>query len=642
MTPETALRAPVDGGRARRSGARHDAAHHPSTTRGGEHAAAHSDERSLDGRGRLAEREQELQALERRQPLRRRLLEALSEAPGTPTELAQRVGSRRESVSRRLTELQREGLVTRTRHPDDRRQIVCALTREGIAQLSLHRAFGVRAAPPEAPTARETHAFLRSAVRNAEQMRRRTNLLGEAYDRLELVLEQARGLDDPELRIEATHQLITTARQARRIDEVYALLGELEELERSAFAGEAHDVSLLTMQALAHREYALGRLGQDDGAKRPRTRARHLYTAQTLYGELASRVAADQAGVWHEREAWCIVSAADVLRERSRFEDAIARAADAMELFSKLEDPYGRSRCLFMLGFCLRLMGDFERAWGYLDAAHGLASAHAFERFQADSLMQLGDVRRCQGDAARAGELLGEAVERSEHMGLLVTQGFAQSALGAVAYERDDLDAAVKALDAAHELFVRSDHREGLALNARRHATVARRMAHARRRSQLRAVRERVLDAFARYRELSSPAGMAACEVEVARVQLIGERSPKQAIEQLLRRLGNTPERELLEQDPWVPGLLAGFAADASEADLREQALVDDLREQSQRLVEGADRWRASLSEDEAPSARPVRRARRASAETLRRLEMGGEPRRQFPPLPRRALPQVA
>lgn len=580
------------------------------------------------GEARVRRREREMRALERRQPLRRRLLAALSEAPMSSGALAEAVSAPSEYVSRRLRELAAEGLVTSTTDPHDRRKKVYDITRHGIAQLSLHRSFGPRDPRPQPPTSEEKLAFARSAVRNAAQMRRKTNRLDDAAARLEVVLQQARALNSPELVVETTNELITTLRQNRRVDE---LQSRVAELERVAFGSEV--APALAMQALAHREYALGRLPESDGGKRAHARASHLVTAQTLYGELAGRVPADQAPVWREREAWCIVSDADILRERSKLEDAIYRTLEAMSLFRELDDPYGQSRCLFMVGFCLRLIGDFERAWVHLDAAHELAIAHSFERFRADSLMQLGDVRRCQGDAEEAGSLLGEAVERAEWMDLVVTQAFATSALGAVAYEREDLDEAAKALDAAQLLFERCGHREGLALNARRRATVARRQAHLKRRSQLRAVKQLVMDALNRYRDLCSPAGLTACEIELARVQLSGGGRASQAIRRLSWHMSDDDQRELIARDPWVPYVLADFAEEVAK-----ETGHDDFRTRAQDLVARADRWRARLSEQDG-SAKASRSDRRQPIVGLSWAEMGGESRRQFPPPSKQGLP---
>ncbi|HEU4703362.1 MAG TPA: helix-turn-helix domain-containing protein [Conexibacter sp.] len=567
-----------------------------------------------DGSARVARREAAVRVAEDRQPLRRRLLEALGDAPATPTELHKRLGAARESVSRKLGELSDEGLVTLTEDPDDRRRRVYAITQEGVVQLSVHRSYGARPPAPQPPTDADTVAFLRSAVRSAVRLRRKTNRLQDAAERLELLRAQADELHAPELALDATNELLTTLRQDRRHEQVDELLNGLERIA----VGTEHGTPALAMQAFAHREYALGRL---PGGRRPRDRARHLETAQTLYAELARTAPDGSAAAWREREAWSIVSHAGHLRERSKFERALLRTLEAMELFRQLEDPYGESRCRFMIGFCWRLMGDFEQAADALQAAYALAAEHSFQRFQADSLMQLGDVRRCQGDAAAARELLGDAIDRANHMGLDVTQAFAQSALGAVCFEQQQIDEAARALLAAERLFKRCDHHEGLALNARRQARVGR--AGLERRGEVRALRGLVEEAFARYKALGSPAGLAACEVELVRLQRIEGRSGTQTIKRLRARLEDDDQRPYIFKDPWVPHVVAAFAAEVDHGD-------DRLRDEARKLVASADqwlgRWRAQLAEQLGTA--PAARRRRSRLASVARFEMGGETRR--------------
>src|ERR1051325_1850586 len=81
----------------------------------------------------LRRERREVAAIEKKDSLRRKLLIALATGPSTPTALRKGGGARQESVSRKLAELRKEGLITVEKSPDDRRQSWHALTTEGDA-----------------------------------------------------------------------------------------------------------------------------------------------------------------------------------------------------------------------------------------------------------------------------------------------------------------------------------------------------------------------------------------------------------------------------------------------------------------------------------------------------------------------------
>jgi DNA-binding MarR family transcriptional regulator len=331
------------------------------------------------GDARVARQRQAIAAADAREPLRRRILDALAQAPSSsPTTLATIVAAEPESVSRLLTRLRDEGAVSVEQDRDDRRKRRYRLTAEGEIELSRHRAFGARPELPPPLAAEDSAGFLEMALESAVDMRRKTNRLDDAAARLRVIADQAHKWGAHGLAVDAMAELATTLRQDRRAEEVTTLLEALKAI--SLGRDPAHDASL-ALPATAHREYALGRLGEAQGGGEPRVRASHLITAETLFRQLAYSSVPDTSPRWRQRQAWSIVSLAGNLREQSRFEEALEHARQAMALFEELEDPYGRSRCLFLLGFCLRLMGDFDAAWLGLEAAHRLASANRFERF---------------------------------------------------------------------------------------------------------------------------------------------------------------------------------------------------------------------------------------------------------------------
>jgi DNA-binding MarR family transcriptional regulator len=564
------------------------------------------------GAARVERQRRQVQELEHREPLSRRILEALAEGPTLPRDLAGLVGAAPESVSRALASLLDEDLVWVGEVEGDKRRRLYALTREGEARLSKQRAFGEPGEPPRPPTSAETLAFMHAAVRNAVRMRREDNGLEDAADRLRVVVEEAGRLQVHELELEAMAELVTTLRQKRRIDAMDDLLDILQKI---SLGRHPNRDPALALPAAAHREYTLGRLPQMHGGGDPCVRARHLDAAQSLFGQLARSSDSEQAASWQAREAWSVISMANNLRERSKLEDALDATGWAMRLFDRLEDPYGRSRCLFMYGFCQRLMGDFDDAWLRLNEAHNLATAHSFQRFRADSLMQMGDVLRCQGEFVQARSLLEEACDLSERMNLVVTQAFAQSALGAVAFEEQRLGEAQAALRSADELFEACRHSEGQALNDRRRAGVERHLETTARRSQLKVSRRFALRALERYRALRSPAGMAACEIEILRGGRVDQR-----VATLVARLEDTRQRNLLELDPWVPKIFLKFAEEMEDADLAERA-QHLVAASERRLADWANQGVGSVSK-RIGGLRQRHTARRFVA-----FEMGGEAR---------------
>lgn len=505
--------------------------------------------------------------LERTQPLRRRILEALFEAGGTPSALAEQLEAQLASVSRILKALLAESLVAFEPVPGDKRQRFYTLTEVGEVELSRHHSYG--AAPTVvSPSDEERVRFLYSALDRAVVMRRQNNELEEAARRIRIVLRQAHKVEDGGLIVEANNELATTLRQNGEHDE---LEQPLDELEKIALGTSTYDSPVLAMPALAHREYALGRMGHAEKGEWRRS-VNQLGAAASIYSQLAGAATHLPSGKWRERQAWSLVSQSGTLRAATRLEEALELAAEALAIFEEIEDPYGRSHCLFQFGFCLRLLGDFEGAWGWLNEAHKLAEEHSFERFQADSLMQIGEVLRCLHDFDGAREVLEESRERSVRMGLPLTQAFAHSCLGAVAFHQDRLQDARLELNRAQERFAGLDHRRGLALNSVREVSVSRLLF---RESAEPLENVERLAAIARgYCETPrSPAGIAAVDVAAGRLALLRKEAPAETIDHFWNLLENeTPERELLELDPWIPRLLHEFAKEAEDKEFEQRS----------------------------------------------------------------------
>lgn len=573
---------------------------------------------------RLKRERREVAAVEKREPLRRKLLLALGEGPLTPTALAGAVGARKESVSRKLGELREAGLVAVEQDADDRRQSHYGLTPEGQAELGRHLAFGESEKAPPPPDSEETVAFLWESLAGAVAMRRRDNRLQDTIDRLEEIYKQAEAVGAADVALEARAELATTERQDRQRRAHQRSLAIIEEVALGAPGVEAE----LVLPAIAHLEYERGRywdLSSEDAGES----ARHLTAAMSLFGQLIEHRPKADTTSWRTRRAWSVVSLAGNLRAQSRYEESLRYAASALQMFDELEDQYGRAQCWFLFGFCLRLLRRFDEAWSCLDRAHRIAAdpANSFERARTNCLMQMGEVRRCQGHHDKAKELLADACDLAEGMDLLVTQAFATSAMGAVEFQEKDFERAQLTLESAQETFDRCEHNEGIALNARRQATVARRLSGEGVKPNTRETKALIRLAEETYKTIGSPAGVAACEIERG---LMRKYSPscgkvETVVKRLSRILANKRARQSLELDAWLPPVFNEFAKETGE--LRKEAR--DVYSAAQRqLEENGCQGVESVFE----AAGKLRIAEESQPSSLA-IEMGGESRREQAPL---------
>jgi len=562
---------------------------------------------------------------ERKEPLRHRLLIALGQGPTTPTALAKAVNAQKESVSRKLKELLSAGFVAVEKDGNDRRRSTYSITREGRSELGRHLAFGAPEKSPTPPSRNEEVEFLQEALDGAVAMRRRSNRLQEAIDRLAEIQIQAEELGANDLALEALAELMITQRQNRQLDERNSSLGILKRMATGAQDTEPQ----LVYPAIAHLEYERGKAG-DVGATDTAGLARHLTAATSLFEALIDERAHADTRTWRSRRAWSVVSLANNLREQSRYEESLRYAASGLRMFDDLNDAYGRTQCWLLFGFCLRLLRQFEVAWTCLSHAHSLAVApeNSFDRVVAYCLVQMGEVRRCQGKTDEARELLGSAYERAERLDLHVAKAFANSAIAATEFQENEFDRAQATLREAQSIFDECKHSEGIALNARRQATVARHLSAAGVTPNEPEVKNLIKRAEETYFKLGSPAGIAACEVERGWMRRISPScgDVREIEDRLIRMLKNGDERETVILDPWVPAVLGDFG---KEAGGELEKLSKQVRLQAkQRLSEKGEQGVQSVSEvagdveeasDDKPST-PV-------------VEMGGESRRKKAPL---------
>jgi DNA-binding MarR family transcriptional regulator len=565
-----------------------------------------------------------------REPLRRRILAELAEGPATPTQLSKSLGSAPPSISRVLKDFRTAGFVIREEDGIDHRNRHYYLTEVGEVELNRETAFGEKQDPPADRSQDEKARLLWKALEKGVRIRREQNRLDEAASRFRAVIREAEKLGERELALQAMVELAKTVRQDRRSDEQPELNATYEELVRrlnGIAIGDADGYDAdHALPAAAHLRYVLGRSGdrRDDDLQ---TREAHLISARELYGQLYLNSDRGGGREWFTRRAWSMISLAGNLRKQTLLEPALRTATVAKHDFDLLEDDYGRAHCLFMFGLCLRLLGEFHEAAACLERAHGFAVGNSFERIRADALMQMGEVKRCLGELEEARTMLDEALDHAGRMDLWVTQAFARSALGAVDFQTNQFDAARESFEAAGRLFEGCQHDEGIALNTRRQAAVARRSRASEEgsRPSYAAIEQLIRTASEGYSKLQSPAGIVACEVEEGWVRMLRKGGRVQAVVGRLQAiLDDRGKREFLELDPWVPQLLCRFAGEAQDEDLLSESETvmataqEKLRERGMRGVDQVAEVVGEIKhEDERELDAPT-------------VEMGGESRRDL------------
>jgi DNA-binding MarR family transcriptional regulator len=575
--------------------------------------------------GRLRAERRRVGEIEREQPLRRRLLVALGDAHAAPGELATTAGAEKESVSRKLRELREAGLVEQVKDADDRRRSIYSLTAAGRSELGRHLAFGEPEGSPSPPDRDEEVEFLREALSGAVAIRRRDNRLGEAIERIDDLRSQAEELGAADLALDALVELAITQRQDRQTEQRDVSLETLK-----ALAGGARGIeSRLVLPAVAHLEYERGKatdLGETDTA----VLGRHLIAAMSLFEALTEERPSEETAIWQGRRAWSVIGFASNLRDQSRYEEALRYGVSGLRMFEDLDDDYGRTQCWFLFGFCLRLLQRFDVAWTCLERAFALASAkrNSFERAMAYCRVQMGEVRRCQSQTDEARELLDDAYRRAERLDLDVARAFATSGIAAIEFQDGALDRAQTILRQAQEVFDASGHAEGIALNARRQATVARHLSAEGVAPREREIKSLIARAQRGYKALGSPAGVAACEIERGWMRAI---SPDcgdvdQVVERLGRMLADDDQRDTLKSDPWVPKVLWEFSKE----------IGGGLEGEAKRLLVTANKQIKREAEKGLKSVAKVARGLEKKADSGAKkpvVEMGGESRRRRAPL---------
>jgi MarR family transcriptional regulator, organic hydroperoxide resistance regulator len=503
-------------------------------------------------------------------PLQRELLLTLTKGPAVPKDLARTTGRESESVSRALNALLARGLVAFEPDPADRRRRIYGLTAAGEVQAADAVTYvSVPGAVTSEQPAADLHEILRETLSAAVALRRGSSRRRETLARLEVVQRQARTAHAPLIELEALQETIVTLRQARRAAETSP---HMEQLDRLA-QGSGGDPALTMMPALGFLEYELGRAATAELS----VRAEHLITSSSIFRRLA-RGGEVEHERWRARQGWALVSLADNFRQQSELGKALAEAMVAETLFEQLGDPYGLVRAKFMRGFCYRLRGQFADALEHLKNAYDLAQEERFAAFAADALMQLGEVHRSQGDLETAADMLSEAHQHASVLELPLTQAFAQSALAAVDHVRGREGDVTSGLTEAHQLFDSRGHRDGVALNLRRRAVVARQSG-----GDLQAAGAFLAEARALYLQMRSPAGVVACDVEAGHLAIARDEDRTSTAVRLMRHLAQPTFRHMLALDPWVPPLVLELAGELDLPELRNRA--EDLVEQNARTL---------------------------------------------------------
>ena len=498
--------------------------------------------------------------------LRSQIINFLSTRPNsTPSQIAEALDRSTTVVSRVLANLLQAHLVIFEPSVDDGR-----LRLYRLAEHHTPSDDG-KVVPPSA--AEEERQYLGLVIDSAVRARRRNNDLGYAADRFSRVLQQASASNIDDLALIARCELVTTLRQqGGKTEEMRPHLAALGEMATGKTAVAAH----LVAPAAACLDYELGRLDTCS----ERARLEHLTTAATEFHRCKD---IDETQAWASREGWARLAIAELWRQKTEFGAALPEAKRAESVFLRYDDTYGSAEATRIQGFCERLRGNFHDAIEVLRRALRYAEDSSADRCRADVLLQLGDALRCTGDLKPAAEVLSEAIELAGRLDRPRTLGFSLSALSAVNYAANDLDKAWELATEAQPHMASSP--PGLALNARRRGVIARELVSSGKTVAADRSLELFRESMRRYRDLESPAGVAACYVGMGKLTDVTH-LPDEPISGLINVACSEVGRLLLPIDPWVPGLVSQWA---DESDITDVKRVADWTYTSNRQRESAD-----------------------------------------------------
>jgi tetratricopeptide (TPR) repeat protein len=537
------------------------------------------------------DRDRVRKAVERRRArdagsLQARMLYALAGRRRTPSQLATELGVAKETASRSLKALAASGLVSFVVDQDDARRRLyhvhdgvagdldvgpndrASLTPEGELRHDEDLQYGPPIPRDRQAERQAVEQYVSERIDDAVQARRRVNKLDAATATLKSLVRTAEQAGFASLEVRARRELATTLRQAGQQPAHRAEVGRIRKIAH----GERADLGPgLLLAAFGHYTYEEGRrtaTGEDLG-----TPLRKLVASMQTFEQL--RALEPGNSEWPLRKAWSAFAVADACRDQTRLDAAIDAADTAAASFESLNDDYGLASSIFLVGFCLRLQGEFGWAEQVLHTAHDITEERQFDRLRAQCLLQLGETYRCQGRPDQALPLLTEASERASELGHAVTVAFAQASLGAWAYERGERRAAVRHIKAAIDQFRRRRHRTGLALGYRRRA-----FAELGQKKHIRLGDEQTASALRDLRtaqhgfeRLGSPAGAIGCQVGRVQVQIAAGASVAEVdrgVEAVVGWFKSSPRNyAYVARDPWAPRLISQLLTDSNHQSLK-------------------------------------------------------------------------
>lgn len=503
-------------------------------------------------------------------PLRKQILDELAkESDLTPTEIAFRLDTAPSVISRLLGILKRGGLITEKADPHDGRRRLYRLA-EGTTVTEL-----CDEDVPKPSNHEMVEEYIDLTFEAALRARRQRNDLDYAEDRLRRVLKAAEDLPSPPFQLKARSELLVTLRQARdtarnaatergktveerektaadhqRLSEAYT--AELRRIEAYGEGREGATANDLVLPATGCLLYERGRSSNEQ----LQDRLDHLAGAALVFERYEE---VSQSKYWGSRKGWALLARGEIFRNLTEYDRALPFAKAASECFDDYYQQYGNAEAHRLVGFCHRLLGNFDEAIAVLKIALKLAVEVNSARCRADVLYLLGETYRCNGALDAALGYLEEAQELAESLERERSLGFTLSALSATRFDSGDLGKAAElSKDASKHL---ETSKGGLALNTRRRAVIARDQDN----DDCVAL---FADATKRYEELRSPAGQAACLVGLGKHlqrhpdRNTGDSSTTTVVQDLGTICREDAALDHIRSDPWVPKLIGSWHKD--------------------------------------------------------------------------------
>jgi signal transduction histidine kinase/Flp pilus assembly protein TadD len=207
----------------------------------------------------------------------------------------------------------------------------------------------------------------------------------------------------------------------------------------------------------------------EDAARVDRTN-RDFYQLYSTDFKLAERLATEALAICREHQ-WEL-KAAETLKNlgivkylQGNYEEALAAYQEALEIFSRLEDPGGQCRVCNELGVFFSRREEYDRSISFLEQAARFCLATPDSIGWSNALDNRGMVHLKRGELETAEQLFREVVKLRKSLGDTLGLTYVYNNLAAVATEKENVEEGIRYLQLSTALREQLNDRQGVAVN---------------------------------------------------------------------------------------------------------------------------------------------------------------------------------